>query len=90
VGSESRILGDDKNVAKTWRKSLVYHRQENSQQNYTCHSMEHRERGSLTQGLPKETSGKKVERTTRLLSLPLRKMKGERRIGEDCSTFKQN
>jgi hypothetical protein len=53
------------------------------------HSVEAWERGSLSQGLPKETSGKKVEGTTRLLSLPLRKMR-ERWSEDDLSVFKQN
>jgi hypothetical protein len=54
----------------------------------TSHSMEPWEGGLPSQGLPKVTSGKKVERTTSLLCLSLRKVRGERWIEEDHSTFK--
>jgi hypothetical protein len=52
-------------VAEPWRKSLVDHRLENSEENY--HLSQHRNlKGRLTfSGLLKQTSGKKVERTTR-------------------------
>jgi hypothetical protein len=65
TGSESGLFGEDKCVTETSRESFVDHRLENIQQNYYLSQHGTTEGGSPSQGLPKETSGKKVERTTR-------------------------
>jgi hypothetical protein len=65
AGSESRLLVRINVSLKPGEKVLWITDWRIFSKIATSHSMEPREGGSPSQGLPKETSGKKVERTTR-------------------------